>query len=188
MKIFRMVCTLFSLAIFISPGFSQSLSSRNQIPSEDSQSLQPTAASPEKAKIKPKKVWTNDEISTAGGEGAISVVGNAPAHDTRLSSNEHSRKSASTSVSDRQVASYRDRLRQLHNEIETTDKKISEIRNFKADNSSPSGGINMHQRYSTTPLEDQVKTLEAKKKQLQAQIESIEDQARKSGIQPGQLR
>jgi uncharacterized protein (UPF0335 family) len=39
-----------------------------------------------------------------------------------------------------------------------------------------------------TPVEDQVKELEAKKKQIQGQIDSVEDQARRNGFEPGQLR
>jgi hypothetical protein len=46
----------------------------------------------------------------------------------------------------------------------------------------------MHQRYSMTPVEEQVKNLEEKKKQLQSQISAVEDQARKDGIEPGLLR
>jgi hypothetical protein len=46
----------------------------------------------------------------------------------------------------------------------------------------------MHHGYYMTPVEDQVKQLEEKKKQIQAQIEAVEDQARKNGIAPGQLR
>jgi uncharacterized protein (UPF0335 family) len=38
------------------------------------------------------------------------------------------------------------------------------------------------------PLEDQVKQLEAKKKQLQGQIDDLENEARKNGIDPGKLR
>jgi len=37
-------------------------------------------------------------------------------------------------------------------------------------------------------LEDQVKQLEAKKKQLQGKIDDLENEARKSGIDPGKLR
>jgi hypothetical protein len=39
-----------------------------------------------------------------------------------------------------------------------------------------------------TPVEDQVKTLEVKKKQIQDQIDALEDEARKDGVEPGQLR
>jgi uncharacterized protein (UPF0335 family) len=38
------------------------------------------------------------------------------------------------------------------------------------------------------PVEDQVKQLEAKKKKLEAQIEDVESEARKNGIDPGKLR
>ena len=46
----------------------------------------------------------------------------------------------------------------------------------------------MHHGYYMTPMEDQVKALEEKKKQIQAQIDAVEDQARKNGFEPGLLR
>lgn len=46
----------------------------------------------------------------------------------------------------------------------------------------------MNHGYSMTPVEDQVKQLEDKKKQIQAQIDAVQDQARKNGFEPGQLR
>jgi hypothetical protein len=142
----------------------------------------------EKAKPKPKKVWTNDEISNVGGDGAISVVGKAGAGDSNPSSNNFQKSAPGSAARDKQGAAYRDRLHQLNNELEATDKKISQLRNFKADNTSASGGINMNHGYSATPVEDQVKQLEEKKKQIQAQIDAVEDQARKNGFEPGQLR
>ena len=142
----------------------------------------------EKVKTKPKKVWTNDEITTAGGDGAISVVGKAGGGDANPSSNNLQKTAPGASLRDKQAAAYRDRLHQLNNQLETIDKKISQLRNFKADNSSPSGGIDMHHGYYMTPVEDQVKEMEEKKKQVQAQIDAVEDQARKNGFEPGQLR
>jgi hypothetical protein len=136
---------------------------------------------------KPKKVWTNDEISTVGGPGSISVVGNADP-DSKSSKGNSAKAAPAERGRERQIATYRDRLHQLRNELESTEKKISDLRNFKADNTSASGGINMKQRYSMTPLEDQVKQLEERKKQLQSQIDAVEDQARKSGAEPGDLR
>jgi len=142
----------------------------------------------EKPKIKPKKVWTNDEVSNVGGDGAISVVGKAGAGDSNPSSSNLQKTAAGSSAREKQAAAYRDRIHQLNNQLETIDKKISQLRNFKADNSSPSGGIDMHHGYYMTPMEDQVKQLEEKKKQIQAQIDAVEDQARKNGFEPGQLR
>jgi hypothetical protein len=142
----------------------------------------------DQAKTKPKRVWTNEEIAGVGGDGAISVVGKAGGGDSNPSSNNFQKTAPGSAARDKQAATYRDRLHQLNNQLETIDKKISQLRNFKADNASPSGGIDMHHGYYMTPVEDQVKQLEEKKKQIQAQIEAVEDQARKNGIEPGQLR
>jgi hypothetical protein len=38
------------------------------------------------------------------------------------------------------------------------------------------------------PLDEQVKQLEAKKKQLLTNIEELENQAKKEGIEPGEVR
>jgi hypothetical protein len=142
----------------------------------------------DQAKTKPKRVWTNEEIAGVGGDGAISVVGKAGGGDSNPSSNNFQKTAPGSAARDKHAATYRDRLHQLNNQLETIDKKISQLRNFKADNASPSGGIDMHHGYYMTPVEDQVKQLEEKKKQIQAQIEAVEDQARKNGIAPGQLR
>jgi chaperonin cofactor prefoldin len=143
----------------------------------------PAAKTPKK----PKKVWTNDEISSVGGDGSISVVGNTAV--AKPSSRDSDKNSANqASPQERKIAAYRDRLHQLNNQLEATDKKISELRNFKAENTGASGGINMNHGYSMTPVEDQVKTLEVKKKQIQDQIDALEDEARKDGVEPGQLR
>ncbi|HTG28446.1 MAG TPA: hypothetical protein VK818_09515 [Methylomirabilota bacterium] len=142
----------------------------------------------DQAKTKPKRVWTNEEIAGVGGDGAISVVGKAGGGDSNPSSNNFQKTAPGSAARDQHAATYRDRLHQLNNQLETIDKKISQLRNFKADNASPSGGIDMHHGYYMTPVEDQVKQLEEKKKQIQAQIEAVEDQARKNGIEPGQLR
>jgi len=142
----------------------------------------------DRAKSKPKKVWTNEEIAGVGGDGAISVVGKAGSGDSNPSSNNSQKNAAVLSARYKQAGPYRDRLRQLNNQLETIDKKISELQNFKADNSSPSGGINLHQRYDMTPVEEQVKELGEKKKKIKAQIDAVEDQARKNGFEPGQLR
>ena len=123
-----------------------------------------------------------------GGDGAISVVGKAGSGESNPSSNNSQKNAAVLSAKYKQAAPYRDRLRQLNNQLGTIDKKISELQNFKADNSSPSGGVNLHQRYDMTPVEEQVKELEEKKKKIKAQIDAVEDQARKNGFEAGQLR
>jgi hypothetical protein len=142
----------------------------------------------DKTKTKPKKVWTNEEVSNVGGDGAISLVGKGGSGESNPSSNSSQKNAAALSARYKQAAPYRDRLHQLNNQLETINKKIFELQNFKADNNSPSGGRNLHQRYDMTPVEEQVKELEEKKKKIKAQIDAVEDQARKNGFEAGQLR
>ena len=87
-----------------------------------------------------------------------------------------------------QIEKYRDQIQDLQAQIDADDKRIAQLKNFKGENASPSGGINPNQGYNMVPVEDQVKQLEEKKKHLQAEIENVENEARKNGIDPGDLR
>lgn len=148
------------------------------------------AGKSDQAKKKAKKVWTNEEISNVRGN--ISVVGDpsqsSASSDSRQRNSDSGSDSGNNAERRNAIAGYREQLRQLRDQQDAIDKRISEFRNFKADNSSPTGGINVRNRYSMTPAEDQIRQLEEKKKQIQAKIDAIEEEARKNGIEPGELR
>jgi hypothetical protein len=156
----------------------------------DSAAPKDQAGDKDQTKKRLKKVWTNEEISTI--HGIISVVGNPAQASSYSESRQWNAGSDSGNGNDLErekvVANYHEQLRELREQQEAIDKKISDYRNFKADNSSPSGGINVRNRYSMTPAEDQIKQLEDKKKAIQAKIDAIEEEARKNGIEPGELR
>jgi hypothetical protein len=138
-------------------------------------------------KKKPKKVWTNDEIGSA--KGTISVVG-----DSNASSNKQGPKksegapSSGDTARNQQLENYRVQIQEVHSQMDAIDKRIAQLKSFKAENTSPSSGININQGYNMVPIEDQVKQLEDKKKRLEGKIEDIEVAARKNGIDPGDLR
>jgi hypothetical protein len=120
-----------------------------------------------KEKRKPKKVWTEEEISAVGG--SISVVG-----DSRPS-NSSSRAPASTSASDgRDTAYYRGRLAPLRQQIEDLDREIQEMKSVK-------GTVREN-------VEAQVQIREARREKIQKQVNEIEEDARRHGIAPGDLR
>jgi len=144
----------------------------------------PSPTSPDKKP--PKKVWTNEDMGSV--HGTISVVGDEKSPATRTDRGNSQASNPSNDLHQQQVDRYRERIQQIQGKIESIDKRISQLKNFKAEDSSPSGGININQGYNMVPLEDQVRQLEEKKKQLQAQIEDIENEARKNGIDPGELR
>jgi hypothetical protein len=120
-----------------------------------------------KEKKKPKKVWTEEEISAVGG--SISVVGD------QHPSNNSSRAPASKSAPDGRVAAYyRGRLAPLRKQIDDVDREIREMKSVK-------GTVREN-------LEAQVQIREARREKIQKQINEIEEDARQHGIQPSQLR
>jgi chromosome segregation ATPase len=120
-----------------------------------------------KEKKKPRKVWTEEEISTVGG--SISVVGDPHA------SNSSSRAPASMSASDgRDAAYYRGRLAPLRQQIEKLDREIQEMKSVK-------GTVREN-------VEAQVQIREARREKIQKQINEIEEDARRHAIEPGELR
>jgi len=120
-----------------------------------------------KEKRKSRKIWTEEEISAVSG--SISVVG-----DPHPSDNS-SRTPTSPSASDGRDASYyRGRLAPLRQKIEDLDREIQEMKSVK-------GTVREN-------LEAQVQIREARREKIQKQINEIEEDARRHGIAPGDLR
>jgi len=143
------------------------------------------AKKPEDAKASPKKVWTNDNVGTL--KGSVSVVGGKK---TQQAEPEHAENEDGSEGDPRQgrIQQYRDAIGNLRTAIDDADARIAKLKDFKGENTGPSGGINPNQKYNMVPPEEQVKQLEARKKQMQGKIEDLENQARKEGIDPGELR
>jgi hypothetical protein len=127
---------------------------------------------------KPKKVWTNEDLPTA--KGGISVVG-----DTKSKPQPASTKSANSSY----VASVRKQLDKWNEEIADIDKQLVDLKNFSAgEPSTNASGIKLDKSYQREPIEVQMRALQDKKKDLESKIDALVDEARKKGVDPGQLR
>jgi hypothetical protein len=140
------------------------------------------------AKKKPKKVWTNDDMSSVNG--GVSVVGGGDKSSTKRPGDQPSGAATGPAAEARQkqVESYRRQIQELQSQIDAADKRIVQLKDFKGENSGPTGGINPNQGYNMVPVEDQVRQLEEKKKRLQGKIDDVENEAQKNGIEPGELR
>ena len=126
---------------------------------------------------KPKKVWTNDDVKNAG---TISVVGDPKSKP---------KASAPKTVSDSYVASVRKQLEKLQKQIDDIDKQLVDLKNFsEGDSSNNASGIKLNKSYNREPIEVQIRALQDQKKDLVAQIDALLDEARKKGVEPGQLR
>ncbi len=137
-------------------------------------------------KKKPKKVWTNDEIGSV--KGNVSVVGDGNSSSAKGGQSRPAPSDTAKDARQQQIENYRNQIQGYKDQIDAIDKRIDQLKNFKAENTSPSGGININQGYNMVPLEDQVKQLEDKKRQLQGKIDDTEVEARKNGIDSGDLR
>lgn len=165
------------------PASAQSQDSTSNAKPQAPDSNAPANSTPEKKK--PKKVWTNDEIAkTSGG---VSVVGEATSPSSGTAKKQDS-ADAKNDPRQRQINEYKDQLSKLQSQIDATDSRINQLKNFKGENTSPSSGINLSQGYDMVPIADQIKQLEDKKKQLRAKMDDIETDAHKNGITSDDLR
>jgi hypothetical protein len=153
-------------------------SSQEKTPPQSSSETQ-GATKPSDSK-KPKKVWTNDNLSDANG--AVSVVGDPK---NALKGKQTGAKPADAQY----IASVRKQLNKLQEQIADVDKQLGDLTNFrKGEPSSSASGIKLNKSYNREPIEVQVRALQEKKKDLQAKTDALLDEARRKGVEPGQLR
>ena len=165
------------LALFLTalPAVAQTTDSNARPPA--SQPPNSTASADAK---KPKKVWTNEDISKS--TNGVSVVGDAKDKDKP-------KPAAPRTANAQYVASIRKQLEKLQKKLEDVDKQITDLKNFKAgEPSTTASGIELDKRYQREPIEVQIRALQNKKKDLQSKIDALYDEARKKGVEPGELR
>jgi hypothetical protein len=169
--------SVLTLSVFIAY-CNQSLSfGQNQSPAPSPAPAQTPSA--QSTPQKPKKVWTNENLSDANG--TISVVGNAKSpSDSKLNPN----KPADPNY----VANTKKQLDKFQEDIDDTDKQIAQLSSFSKGEPSPTAGIQVHKSYDRDPPDVQIRELQEKKKQLQDKMAALLDEARKKGVEPGQLR
>jgi hypothetical protein len=135
------------------------------------------AAAPADAK-KTSKVWTNDDVN--GLSGPVSVVGNS----------KNLGKGGPDSKADGQyIQNTRKELRELQSQLDDTNKQLSDLKDFSEGKApATSSGYPINKGYNRVPVNQQITSLEDKRKQLRAKIDALADEARKKGVEPGDLR
>jgi hypothetical protein len=127
---------------------------------------------------KTKKVWTNEEVS--GMSSTISVVG-----DGRNSK----AKAAPQAPPDAQyINTVRKQLEKLRGQMAEADKQLAVLKDFSEGEPVSTADREFHKNYGNQPIQQQIEGLQTKKKDLQSQIDALLDEARKKGVEPGQLR
>src|ERR1700730_3582436 len=144
-------------------------------PNQQSQAAAPATEEPKKA----KKVWTNDNLG-------VSASPIAQAGDAK--DNPSGKIPAAMPASSAEIASFRKQLAAVQTQLARVEQQIVDLTNFSKGQTSGASCCQLHKRYSTEPVDEQVRKLEEKRKVLAAQVDAVFDAARKRGIEPGQLR
>jgi hypothetical protein len=166
-----------SLSFAQSPAPSTSQSSTPAPATSPAQPQDATSTTAADAK-KTKKVWTNDDVR--GLKDPVSVVGNS----------KNLGKGGGDAKADGQyIANTRKELAKLQSQLDDTDKQLADLKDFSAGKAATtSSGYQINKGYNREPVDQQITGLEDKKKQLQDKIGALLDEARKKGVQPGDLR
>jgi uncharacterized protein (UPF0335 family) len=122
-----------------------------------------------------KKVWTNDDLPSA----------KPSTNDKRK---QDTGSSSSQTADAATVERIRKNLQKLQGQLEDVNKKLKSYQDFQNGESVSTGAREMDKGVNHVPVDQQILQLQEKKKDLEAQISDLYDEARKKGIDPGQLR
>jgi uncharacterized coiled-coil protein SlyX len=125
-----------------------------------------------------KKVWTNEDL--AGTKGGISVVGDKRNQNYHMGSNAPADPAT--------VARIKKNLDKLQTQLEDVNNKLKSYKQFQDGEPVSTGERDTSKGYNRTPVDQQMNQLVNKTKELESQIGDLLDEARKKGIDPGQLR
>jgi uncharacterized protein (UPF0335 family) len=120
-------------------------------------------------------VWTNEDLPVAK---SVAV----PRGQANQSSNGTVKADAAT------VERIRKNLERLQDQLDDVEKKLKSYKEFLEGETVSTGARDMGKGVVRTPVDQQIAQLQDKKKKLEDQIGDLYDEARKKGIDPGQLR
>lgn len=91
-------------------------------------------------------------------------------------------------MDDATVSRIKKSLDKLQAQLDDVNKKLQTFKEFQDGEPVSKGERDLSKGYSRTPVDQQIAQLQDKRKDLEQQIGDLLDEARKKGIDPGQLR
>lgn len=144
-----------------------------QDPPASPAAAQPASAAP--APGKNKKVWTNEDIKSSG---PVSVIGDP----------QHQKYTMTKAPDPALVVKYKASLQKLQAQLDDVNKQLQAYQDFKDGKTVSEGGQDFSHSYSRTPVTQQISKLQAKKKQLEDDMDALFEESRKKGIESGMLK
>jgi hypothetical protein len=170
----RLCARLFLAGLFAIPCVAQSQSQSQSQPAPDANSAAPATTNSGSTSSAPKKVWTNEDIPSA----------KLPADKRSQNATAPKQTTADAATVDR----IRKSLQKLQGQLDDVNKQLKSYNDFTKGEAVSSASREVNKGVNREPVDQQVAQLQEKKKQLESQIGDLYDEARKKGIDPGQLR
>jgi hypothetical protein len=155
---------------------SSAAQSQENAPSQDTAPT-PTASSTT-APTPTKKIWTNENLASAKGD--VSVVGDKRNQSYHMGSGQPADPATGARI--------KKDLEKLQTQLDDVNSRLKSYKEFQEGEPVSKGERDLSKGYSRIPVDQQMEKLLKKKKELQTQIGDLVDEARKKGIDPGQLR
>jgi len=128
---------------------------------------------------KPIKVWTNEDVTGMSGK---HFAANGDPRNAKVKTTPQAAPDSAY------ISSVRKQLQDLQNKMAAADKELLSLKNFSEGEPVGTADREFHKSYNSQPIAQQMTNLEAKKVDLQSKIDALLDEARKKGVEPGQLR
>src|SRR6267142_417400 len=172
---------------------SQQSSSQTQPDPRKSESGGDAAKRSEKDKAKPKKVYTEEDLSGMPGNG-VSVVGDEKpagggAPGTKKAGGKT--KTGVVPMSGQDEVYWRGKAHELLDQITATEQQIAKLKDDTKKYGAGGFDVNRGMKKNVAYIEDrngQVKDLEKRKADLEKKLDQLEEQGRKAGAEPAWFR
>jgi hypothetical protein len=172
---------------------SQEPSSQSQPDQKKAEPAADAAKKTEKEKTKPKKVYTEEDLSGMRGNG-VSVVGDekqAGAGDVAAKKTDGTTKNRVAAMSGQDEEYWRGKARPLLDEMAATEQQIAKMKNDIKKYGTGGFDVTTGMKNNVAYIEDrngQVKELEKRKADLEKKLDQLAEQGRKAGAEPAWFR
>ncbi|HYL09692.1 MAG TPA: hypothetical protein VEU31_03055 [Candidatus Acidoferrales bacterium] len=149
---------------------------------QENSSQTPSSGKPSK----PRKIWTEDDLNTL--KANVSIVGNPSGARGTLQKKPQAGKPQDLLPPEKDPAWYQRQLSPLRAQIERIDAEIRKMKGVQDGKETSDAGRQYNGADLPLNSQDRIEFLGKKKREFQDRVEALEDQARRNGINPGDLR
>lgn len=135
---------------------------------------------------KAKKVWTNDDLDSLragprGGGGSASAGASAAEEEKPAGKEKPVPREKDSKM-------YREKLAPLRAQLEQVDAQIKQVRDQLTNPVKGSNAVDLSHTSAIMRPEAALSQLEQKRREIQQKIDDLEEEARRNGVSPGDIR